>query len=167
MDLSNAWAALYARWGNDYTLDPFFHRWNSEALAANAQINYSINTAGDCWTAICAVSHIGATAALAAYGPFQLTIQVDSRDIQDGAIESYLYGSHVTALANLVMPDMVFPIPKFVRPGGTISGIIINSNTANNIIRLMFHCVKFFDFLPDAHPPRGPTRSDRARVLDR
>lgn len=163
---ASSWGYLDAKWGKYYTLEPFKYQFTSDALAAAGQQPIIIQMASDCWHAIVGLIHYASTAAFAT-GDFTLTLTIENRDLQDGAIFSHLYGTpyiNMAATNYITTHPISFPFPKYVRPGGNIQGIITNGGVANNIVRLVLDCVKLFPKMKDAEPPRP--MSDRARSLE-
>lgn len=165
---SDSWGYFEAKWGRDYSLDPFEYHFTGEATkAAGAQEAFTVNLASDCWHALVGFRHFSSVAfaaGAALTSEFTLTLTVENRDLQDGPILSYLYGMPVVtpgATLNIAQCYTSLPWPKYIRPGGNIQGVIVHGTVANTIIRLVFDTIKMFAKMPDAEPPLRP-RSLRA-----
>lgn len=143
---NESWSFWLAAFGKYYTPSPFLIGYTNPAvLAAGATQQFTREIAGDATVAICGVRHVGSTAAWAAVtGDFTLRLSVESRELENQAIDSFLYGNAIYALANAQMLQTTFTFPYFVDPGGTINGTIVNGALANAFIHIVFDCVKLF-----------------------
>lgn len=169
---SDGWAFFAAKYGRDYTLDPFKWQWTTAALGAAAQAQFTINMSADCWNAIVGIRHMASIAFVAGAigsGEFTLQLSYESRDMQNGAINGMLWGTPIyidpTADFSVSAPGITLPYPKFIPPGGVLTGVIVNGTVANNIIRIVFDTVKMFKKRPDAEAPTPI--SDRAKAIGR
>lgn len=145
MNFTQSWPWLSHRYSKYYYLLPYYYRFNSAALAVNAQANTTLRAIGSATSMVMGVTHHASTAIAAGAwtsGDFSMALSVEDRDLQDGPIQGTLYGSGIYTQANLdILQGVTFPYPTTIQKGGYLRVVLTNGTVANNIIRLVFHSV--------------------------
>ncbi len=158
---NESWGFWISTFGKYFIPKQFKHHWDTIALTPGQQSAINIQTAGNCHTAICGLRHfiVPPTPTAPPAGDylidFTLTLSIDNNDLQDGAINSGLYGNGIYPFETLPatasvfqlqpnMPAESFTFPEFIDPGGSIQGQITNGLVSGTMIHLVFDCVKLF-----------------------